>query len=367
MIYRHSEQQIQEYYERIGINQSSLKVIITKGIQSFIGQEIVDNDDLYYEEETHFIVGSAVDCRITQGEEIFNSKYHSSRLAKKPGDKAMSVIKLAFDKARLEFPEGPDVSMSLYKKQIFEACNEQGYYLNRKDKEDNCEADTRVEKLIKENGQTYWADLYSAEGKQILSEGETFIIDAIYMSLTTHKHTASLFKDSANVDIVYQLPCYWSYKDVDCKALLDMVIVNHTQKRIMPTDLKTFRNYILKFFVELKRRRYDLQGSYYSFALANTKAALSQLIGKDVSGYQIANFAFITESTLRPGTPLIYVLNDELMIQGRNGDTEENIMGWEQGIDIYKAWNAVDFSIERKLEKSSGVILLNKNFEPNLI
>ena len=96
MIVRHTEEQINDYYERIGLNQSSLKVILEDGIQEYVMQvaQLTKQDDYYYEEKKHFIIGSAVDCRITHGEEVFLNKYHFSKLIKKPSDGAMSVLSL---------------------------------------------------------------------------------------------------------------------------------------------------------------------------------------------------------------------------------------------------------------------------------
>lgn len=359
MIYRHTDEQIQDYYERIGINQSSLKVILDDGIQIFMAQkdELQSKDELYYEEKKHFIIGSAVDYRISQGEDLFLKKYHFSKLAKKPGDSAMSVLKLAFDKAREEFPLGVDVDLTAYRKQVFEAANAEGYYMNRRNKEDNWELDTRIAELLKQNGQAYWTDLALAEGKQVLSDDEQMVVNAIILSLTTHKHTAHLFKDSADIDIVYQYPMYWSYKDVDCKGMIDMVIINHKFKRIILIDIKTTMELILRFHRAVNKRRYDLQASFYTYGLKQTLDSLSTIVNRSIHDYSIANFAFVAESTTRPGVPLIYVLSDDVLKRGEVGDEEYG--GWTQAIDTYIAWLDVGFSIEKMYEETNGVLHLD--------
>lgn len=362
MIYRHSPEQVQEYYERIGINQSALKLILDEGIEMFLSQypNVIKQNDLYYEEKKHFVIGSAVDTHMTHGEDIFKAKYHLSELTKKPGDKAMSVIKLAFDKANQNFPAGVDADMKLYRSEVYEACNDQTFYMNRVNKEGNANLDTRIDTLLKDNGNAYWYDLIRAGDKQILSDSERTLIDSIIMSLTTHSHTAHLFKDSDDVDIVYQFPLYWVYDDVDCKGLIDIIIINHTQKRILPIDLKTIGDFVTKFNRAIKKRRYDIQASFYSYGLTQCTNELSTLIGKSLTGYTMANFAFIVESTIKPGCPLIFPLTTELLEVGSKGD--EKSQGWHQGIQLFKEWSKVDFQLEKRFGENNGVLFVDSDY-----
>lgn len=363
MIVRHTEEQVSDYYERIGLNQSSLKVILEDGIQTYAMQveQLTKQDDYYYEEKKHFIIGSAVDCRITHGEEVFLNKYHFSKLVKKPSDGAMSVIKLAYDKAREEFPLGVDVSLEAYRKQVFEAANEEGYYMNRRNKENNWELDTRISELLKQNGQAYWADLALAEGKQVLSDEEQTIINSVIISLTTHKHTAHLFKDSENIDIVFQFPMFFTVKDVDCKGMIDMIIIDHTRKKIMPIDIKTTMKLVLRFNDVIKRRRYDLQASFYTEGLKQSLTQLGSLLDKDVTKYEIAKFAFIAESTTKSGCPMVFVLQEDILLRGEKGNVDEQVEGWQQGVDKYKSWAEAGFSIEKKYGETNGVIFINSS------
>lgn len=370
-IYRHSPEQVQEYYEAIGINQSALKLILDEGIEMFLSQypEIIKKDELYYEEKKHFIIGKAVDSNITHGEDIFNQQFHISQLKKKPGPKSMSVIKLAFDKARANFPAGIDANMAAYKEEIYDACNEQEYFMNRAAKiaigNKPFEDDKRIETLLKDNGNAYWVDLSLAEGKQILADDEAMIANAIIMSWKTHKHTAHLFKDSANVDIVYQFPLFWSYNDVDCKGLIDMIIIDHTNKRIIPIDLKTLGDFVTRFNRAILKRRYDVQGSFYHFGLSQCLTQLATLINKPLTGYSIANFAFVVESTIRPGCPLVFPMDDSLMLVGKKGNGD-NLSGWEQGIELFKEWSQAEFKLENKFADTNGVIFVDRFFEYNI-
>ncbi len=70
MIYRHTDEQLQAYFDSPAINQSPLKIIIDPngGIEKFVEQldALVSNEDDFYDEKKHFIIGKAVDCIISQ-------------------------------------------------------------------------------------------------------------------------------------------------------------------------------------------------------------------------------------------------------------------------------------------------------------
>lgn len=365
-IYRATKEQIDEYYALPRLNQSAIKVIIEKGIQTYLDQIqglIQTEDTMYYEEKDYFIVGKGVDCRVTEGEETFNKNYHISTIVRKPGATAMSILKSAFDKAKENFPLGPDFDVSRYRNEIHQACNEHEYYVKRA--KPTHEEDSRIDTIIKDNGAIYWGDMYMAGDKQILSDQESNLITTISNSLLNHNHTKHLFEDSDSIDIVYQFPVHFSYLETECKGLLDMIIINHTKKRIMPIDVKTMNKYILDFYKAINERRYDLQGSFYNFGLKANLKQLSTLIKKDISSYEVSKFAFIVESTKKPGTPLVFVLSDELLNRGRYGEPEvkDGVSGWVNGVLLYKAWQKKDFSIDNMFEDTNGVVFVDENLD----
>lgn len=357
MIYRSTKEQIDAYYAHNAINQSALKELIQSGVEAFIDkyQMIVSTSELYYEEKAHFIIGNAVDCRITQGIDEFNRQYHISSLIKKPGEKAMSIVKSIYDKLAIT----PEVRLDLtLADQIIEACIEHKYY-------EKWKPETRVNSIIKE-GTEYFEDLKKAVGKQILSDIESQTTINVYNSLTNHPHTANLFKDGDDIDIVYQFPVFFTINGVECKGLIDKIIINHTTKKIMPCDIKTMGDYITNFRRKVKSLRYDIQGSFYSYGVSQNLTQLATLINKHLIGYTISNFAFIAESTIKQGCPLVFVLTKKLLEQGKIGDsTAEGSLrfGWQYGINLYKAWSELEFKVEKAVEKTNGVVFIDENYE----
>lgn len=377
MIYRHSEQQIQDYFERDAINQSALKIIIDKngGIEKFVDQrdQLLKSADLYYEEKTHFIIGQAVDTYITQGEEIFKNKYHYSQLKKKPSDMVKSIINMVFDVVKSGTRIDEILPFINYKQEIYNAANEHKYSMTRgyapseKQLKDPTLAnvtdwwnhDNRWSYM--KNAEEYWQSLIEANGKQVLSDNEYNTANNIILSFTTHKHTANLFKDGDNIDIVYQFPIYWEYKGIKCKALIDMVIINHTTRKVMPIDLKTIGDYILRFNNAVDIRRYDLQGSFYHYGLLQNIQQLSQICSKALDNYHVSDFAFIVESTIKQGIPLVFVLTADLISVGTSGDGRYK-KGWLDALQIYNEWRQIDFSIEKRYESTNGVVWIDNNY-----
>jgi hypothetical protein len=371
MIFRSSDEVINSYYERAAVNQSSLKVILSQGMIGYLDLESsLLKQENYYEEKEHRIIGSGVDYFITSGEEAYNNRYFYSRLKKKPKDKALSVLHMVYDRVLEKSGNTIDGiwEFDYYLEDVYIACNEHGYYMNRKAA--NYEGDNRYKEIVKANGNQYWRELKESNGKIILSDDLSQIINQITNSLLTHPHTANLFKDKTGfngereVDIVYQFPIYFRIGDVYCKALLDMIRIDHINKVIYPIDIKTTKEYITNFNRDIKRWRYDIQASFYTTAILLNLTQLVTHIDHHLFDYRVANLAFIAESTKKPGVPLIFPLTDKAIQRGLRGD--EECFGWSQALDLYRDWSKKGFSLEKVLD-NSGVIFVDENFEYNKI
>lgn len=45
--------------------------------------------------------------------------------------------------------------------------------------------------------------------------------------------------DYSHIELIHQFPIYFKLEDMDCKALLDGVKIDHENKTVTPFDLKT--------------------------------------------------------------------------------------------------------------------------------
>ena len=352
---------VEDYYINPAISQSQLKLLLGPDPSIF---NTIQEPDLYFEEKKHFIIGNGVDIQLTRPIEEFNQKFHISNLQNKPSDTIKSIVNQVYDRVKETYPNIETIQN--YNNAILDACNDHNYQPNWK-------TETRIAKIIE--AWEYWEDLKQAEGKVVLSQEENDLISQIVMSIRTNPTTSKYFETSKDVEILDQLAIYFSYCDIDCKALLDRVIVDHKNKTIQPIDFKTMGDQTINFPKSLRQRRYDIQAAFY------TQAIFQWCIMQDkYLDYKILNFKFIVESTINPGNPLVFTCSSELLDIGKNGrqpyklcdkpyiSTEyitymkfDEIKGFHQLIEDYKWYMEKSFETKREIVESQGEFNIDWN------
>ena len=355
---------VEDYYTNPAISQSQLKLLLGPDPSIF---NTIQEPDLYFEEKKHFIIGDGVDIQLTRPIEEFNRKFHISNLQNKPSDTIKSIVNQVYDLVKEEVGSLADKGLLRdHTSKIIDSCNDHNYQPNWK-------TETRVAKV----GESweYWEDLKAAEGKQILSQEENDLISQIVMSIRSNSVTGPYFIPQPNQEILYQYPIYFSYNGVDCRALLDMVIIDHDKKTIQPIDIKTMGDQSIYFPKSLRQRRYDIQAAFY------TQALFQWCIDNDrYTDYRILKFKFIVESTINPGNPLVFTCDEELLKIGKfgresfrlkgvssiklidmyYGKTDE-VKGFNQLIEDYKWYLENGFEKKREIVEAQGEFQINWN------
>ena len=357
---------VEDYYTNPAISQSQLKLLLGPDPSIF---NTIQEPDLYFEEKKHFIIGDGVDMQLTRPIEEFNQKFHISNLQNKPSDTIKSIVNQVYDHVKEIYPNIETIQN--YNNAILDSCNDHNYQPNWKDS-------TRVAKVVE--AWEYWEDLKQAEGKVVLSQEENDLISQIVMSIRTNPTTSKYFETSKDVEILDQLAIYFSYYGIDCKALLDRVIVDHKNKTIQPIDFKTMGDQTIYFPKSLRQRRYDIQAAFYTEALYYFK----ERDDKTLQDYKILPFKFIVESTVNPGNPLVFTCSNELLRIGQYGAPKTNIYGkisspgydhmseyksmstpeikgFHQLIEDYKWYMEKDFETKREIVESQGEFQLDWN------
>lgn len=350
---------IEEYYDDSRLSQSKLKLLLGNNPNLF---NTVVEPKLYFEEKKYFLIGDGVDCQLTRPIEEYTQKFHISNVQNKPSDSIKSILNQIYDEARSVTTSSSVrlINDPLYVDTILEVLNSHGYQNNWKEA-------TRIAK-IHENWE-YWNDLRAGEGKTILSAEEDSLISQIVMSIKTNDVTRPYFEAGYDVEILYQVPIFFTIEGVECKGLLDMVRINHITKTIEPIDIKTLGDNTLNFPKALRQRRYDIQGAFYTEGLKQV-----------YPGYTILPFKFIVESTINPGQPLVYTMDETLLIMGRSGREAfrlkgvsddsllekyygiiDPIEGYLQLIEKYKWYMENGFEINKKIVESEGEFTLSWN------
>ena len=409
------EEEIKAYFESDDMSQSKLKQLL-KGIDAFTAER----EDI--SAKPYIIQGKAVDTILTAEEGEFEKNYYISQSDKKPTEAVENVIQYVYamvsedyneylsavvpvngEDGRYETDEAivmesdtleEEVPVTLfvdfvmplhhYETYIIDGCNHFSY-------QGRWGTEARM-KAICEPGTAYFADICKAYGKTVIDATTNNTIQSIVKSLRTNLRTAKFFdryeqREYTHVDVILQMPIFFTYRGIKCKALLDMVIVVRDSDGkillIQPYDLKTMNGNTYDFLGSIKNYRYDIQAVWYTKALADYYAVAEQ-------GGMITPFRFIVESTSRQGKPLVYELSQSMLEIGRNGRpalqyiedgifdnsvstpyiNSPKVLGIEQLIDLYlyheeNGWEAEKEILEADKNESLLVVDWNGFVEPS--
>ena len=358
------KEQIDQYYASTDLSQSLGKALL-KGLKQY-NEAIARQENPPADEKPYFTIGKAVDTILTGEEGQFEQEYHVSELEKMPSDVEVNMIKMCFQNL-LESGLEPSqmYPLSAYEAQMQECIITYDWYKGKP-------GDKRTLGLL-ENGNAYFQDLIKAHGKKVIDKNTKLIIDAVVMSLRTNDTTSKYFNRSLfhtpKIDIYYQLPIYFTYKGIACKALLDIVIVIKNDDgqivTIKPFDIKTMTGEVITFPKSVKAYRYDMQGAWYTNAIYAWIDKMSSHLVAEL--YTVEPFSFIVESTDQPGQPLVFQLNDEMIARGETGvspvyqkiddyniEIIPEIPGYEQFIAEYRWYEENGWDVDRRIAKAEG-------------
>lgn len=328
-----TKEQIQKYREHPGMNQSTLKNV-QYGLASFLKKQDEEGPVASFER------GSAVDTILTGNEGDFKDLYYISALEKKPSDKEIEIVELIFNKLSSVYEDSITqfgLDSPIIKGTIQQSIEEIGWQPNWK-------IETRIEKITGNPlCQEYFEDLKKSIGKTILSQAQVEQIDAVVDSLRKSETTKKFFDRKAlleneNVIVLYQVPVYFKIDAIECKALPDIAIlfldkvefenedgtkvIQKTLKAVQVLDLKTIGKDNLEFFDSVMSYRYEIQAAWYVEAVQRVNEKfwndLGLVLSKDTP-IAILPFGFIVESVTTPGRPLLYFVDEALLLQGKEG------------------------------------------------
>ena len=301
--------QVDQYYESDALSQSTLKNLI-KGLDYFLEKQEKKDD----EESDFFVIGSAVDCILTGNDEDFGNKFYISNMENSPSEAEMEIVNLVFQNSEELRP-----TLKQYPEEILQACLQTGWQKNYKDQ-------TKIDKII-EKGSLYFEELRRSQGKIVITKTQDNLINAIVTSLRESETTKKffdreLYSKLEHYTMFLQYPIYFKINNIDCKALLDMLICEVEDEILVlhPVDIKTTRFSTIDFPNAVRSYRYDLQAAWYNEALWSIKDRLLKEF--NCKHLIINNFQFIVESTAKQGKPMVYQVTSELLKIGKFGQEE---------------------------------------------
>lgn len=252
-------------------------------------------DSLFDKVETPSLTfGSAVDALITGGQEEFDKNFMVADF-EVPTDSVLKMVLVLFG----EFGVTHNTLSSIPNEEIIGRTEALKYQLNWK-------PETRA-KVIKEQGETYYSLLYSANGRKIIDTSTMEQIDAAVRALRHSRATEFFFapNNQFNTDIVreYQLKFKATFNGVNYRCMADELITDHVHKIVYPIDLKTSSHAEWDFYQSFVQWSYSIQSRlYWRIIRANMDR---DPMFKD---YKLADYKFIVvnRNTL---TPLVWEFN----------------------------------------------------------
>ena len=198
-------------------------------------------------------------------------------------------------------------------------------------------ADTQIDEIYEQSGSkvnwgptvkrqkmldnclAYLEVLTKHKGKIIVDSKTYLEANAIAEMTKHHKWTKDLFMSEEeqlanHTEIFYQYKIRYIYENLQCKSMIDILLVDHDTKTIFPYDFKTGSDYPGTFIREaLYKYKYGYQGALY-------REGLRKFLDchKEFEDYNIDTFKFIYVSRLKPTFPITLEMNHKCHLEFRD-------------------------------------------------
>lgn len=246
-------------------------------------------------ESPSLLLGSIVDTLLTDGEDAYNAQYIAAEFPDL-SDQIASVIKGLYG----IYKESCDSIYDIPNEAIIATLDDINYGKNWK-------VDTRVGKIKCPAGDQYYNLLALTEGKTLIST--EMYSDACKMVDAVRTAPATSFLFAANdpnstVERFYQLKFSDTVDGIDYSCMMDLAVVLHDKKIVIPCDLKTSSHYEDEFYKSFVEWTYSHQARLYS-------RLLRARMDKDpyFKNFTLANYHFIVVNK-RTLTPLVWEYKD---------------------------------------------------------
>lgn len=271
------------------------------------------------------IYGSAVDCLAFDGMEEFKKKF-ATITVQKPNWSGIKLFNAIYEElqATLDITETLSNNLADYPDTLLRVARSENYG------GDNWRDETIVNKLIKSYG-NYYKALIDVDDKLLLDPQQyEYVVNSV-QTLYTHDFTRDYFLPKDGQEVFYQFPIIWEYKSDDrtihCKSLLDIMLIDHNEKKIYPIDLKTTGKSVLAFPKSFIEWKYYLQASFYTDAVIY----LRDKIYPELSDYSVELFKFVVISSKNPMKPLSFQITPENLKAGKFGGILKNSEEYKKG------------------------------------
>lgn len=237
--------------------------------------------------------GSCVDCYITDGEKAFNDKYYVADIPPlKPSSEP--IIKALFEQCHNAYTDINAIPDSVILPLI------QEYDFLGKTKY----GDLAKIAAIRKDGEKFYQTMFQAGDKIVIPQATYNKVFACVRALKDSPQTKAYFADDdpfSSIERCYQLKLKDTIDGNDYKGMMDLVVINHAEKVVIPCDLKTSHNREYNFPKSFLEFRYDIQARLYA-------KLLRMAMDKDeyFKNFKLLNFRFIVVNNIDNPYPLVW-------------------------------------------------------------
>ena len=213
--------------------------------------------------------------------------------------------------------------------------------------------------------QEYVEFVKDSQGKTILSPNEWLSARGMQEMLLNNEFTQKYLVDLPSnpmIDDHNQMVIKWKFGKLECKSILDKVLVDHNDKRIIPMDIKTTSKGVGNFIQSFIRYGYFRQCSFYDYAIRYWLEHLSEI--KDHQQWTIEPFRFIVVDSNLNDFPLIYKCSAADLKFGKNGGylpySTKYIKGWmdlTEDLTFYQTFR--DWRYTKEALENKGELIMN--------
>lgn len=272
--------------------------------------------------------GSMVDILMFDGKDVFDAQFCT--IESTPSKFIASVIEKI---VILNNPFGGDSFPPLKdcKRNIEIACKQLKYGQTWK-------PETRLSKILE--AEPFYLNLKKCADKRVVDKEDYEKAKEAVNNLAINNFSAHYFKAQDGQEVFFQVPILWEYKGLECKSLFDMLTIDHTNKTIQVSDLKTTGLSVYSFRNAFMDWHYYIQAAFYTDALlyAQENPEAFQVEGiPDCKGYKLLPFDFVVIGIKSLHKPLVWRTPQEFLEAGRIGGFINGtpVRGYKQLVEDY--------------------------------
>lgn len=237
------------------------------------------------------LFGSIVDTLITDGEKAFNDNYIVSDIpSMKPS--VEPIVKKIFQQYHDAYTNINDIPDS----NLMPIIAEFNYQPNWK-------SATRCNS-VRQEGQQYYQTMFMAKGKTVVTQNVYNKAFACVRALKDSPQTSYYFKDNdpfEDIERFYQLKYKETLNNITYRCMMDLAIVDHKNKLVIPCDLKTSSHREYEFPESFIQWHYQIQGRLYY-------RLLRQAMDRDeyFKDFKLCKYRFIVVNNIDNPLPLVW-------------------------------------------------------------